>query len=38
MLYESVNPLTFQGSGAYPFRTGISLVRIAVIEFLKENT
>ena len=38
MLYEWVNPLTFQGSGAYPFRTGISSVRIAAIEFLKENT
>jgi hypothetical protein len=34
MLYEWVNPLTFQGSGAYPFRTGISSVRIAAIESL----
>jgi len=37
MLYEWVNPLTFQGSGAYPFRTGISSVRIAAIEFLREH-
>ena len=34
MLYEWVSPLTFQGSGAYPFRTGISSVRIAAIESL----
>jgi Glycosyl-hydrolase family 116, catalytic region len=34
MLYEWVNPLTFQGSGAYPFRTGISSIRIALIESL----
>jgi glycogen debranching enzyme len=32
MLYEWVNPLTFQGSGAYPFRTGISSLRIAAFE------
>lgn len=32
MLYEWVNPLTYKGSGAYPFRTGISAVRIAAIE------
>lgn len=32
MLHEWVNPLTFQGSGAYPFRTGISSVRIAAME------
>ena len=37
MLYEWINPLTFQGSGAYPFRTGISSLRIAAIESLKEN-
>ena len=34
MLYEWVNPLTFQGSGAYPFRTGISSLRIAAFESL----
>ena len=32
MLHEWVNPLTFQGNGAYPFRTGISAIRIAVSE------
>jgi Glycosyl-hydrolase family 116, catalytic region len=37
MLYEWVNPLTFQGSGAYPFRTGISSVRIAAIESLVQR-
>lgn len=37
MLYEWVNPLTFQGSGAYPFRTGISSVRIAAFESLKQR-
>ena len=34
ILYEWVNPLTFQGSGAYPFRTGISSLRIAAFESL----
>ena len=37
MLHEWVNPLTFQGSGAYPFRTGISSVRIAAIESLTKR-
>jgi glycogen debranching enzyme len=37
MLYEWVNPLTFQGSGAYPFRTGISSVRIAAFESLTQR-
>jgi glycogen debranching enzyme len=37
MLYEWVNPLTFQGSGAYPFRTGISSVRIAAFESLIQS-
>ena len=32
MLHEWVNPLTFQGNGAYPFRTGISAIRIAISE------
>jgi len=34
MLHEWVNPLTFEGNGAYPFRTGISAIRIAISEFL----
>ena len=37
MLYEWVNPLTFQGNGAYPFRTGISSIRIAAIESLTQR-
>ena len=37
MLYEWVNPLTFQGSGAYPFRTGISSLRIAAFEYLTQK-
>jgi len=37
MLYEWVNPLTFQGSGAYPFRTGISSIRITAMETLTNS-
>lgn len=29
-LYEWVNPIINLGSGAYPFRTGISAIRIAI--------
>jgi hypothetical protein len=32
--YEWVNPVTNQGSGAYPFRTGISTIRIALSDLL----
>ena len=32
--YEWVNPTTEQGDGAYPFRTGISAVRIAIADIL----
>ncbi len=32
--YEWVNPITDKGDGAYPFRTGISAVRVAVSEIL----
>jgi hypothetical protein len=32
--YEWVNPITDKGDGAYPFRTGISAVRVAVSELL----
>ena len=35
MLHEWVHPLTFQGSGAYPFRTGISSIRITAMETIK---
>jgi len=37
MLCEWVNPLTFQGNGAYPFRTGISSIRIAAMEYLTQK-
>jgi hypothetical protein len=33
--YEWVNPKTDRGEGAYPFRTGISAVRIAIFDILK---
>ena len=33
MLHEWVHPLTLQGRGAYPFRTGISSMRITAMEF-----
>ncbi|VFJ14958.1 GH116 family glycosyl hydrolase [Candidatus Nitrosocosmicus franklandus] len=29
MLHEWVNPITFDGKGAYPFKTGISSIRLA---------
>lgn len=35
MLHEWVNPITLQGNGARPFRTGISSIRIASIELLR---
>jgi len=31
-LYEWVNPITGEGKGAFPFRTGISAVRWAIID------
>ena len=37
MLYEWINPITFQGFGAYPFRTGISSIRTAIMESLAED-
>jgi Glycosyl-hydrolase family 116, catalytic region len=30
--YEWVNPITDEGNGAFPFRTGISAVRVAIID------
>jgi glycogen debranching enzyme len=30
--YEWINPITDEGSGAFPFRTGISAVRIAIVD------
>src|SRR6476620_9276630 len=35
--YEWINPITDQGNGAYPFRSGISTVRIAIADILKRQ-
>ena len=32
--YESINPVTDLGNGAYPFRTGITTIRIAFTDIL----
>jgi glycogen debranching enzyme len=32
--YEWINPVTNEGNGAFPFRTGISAVRISVVDIL----
>jgi hypothetical protein len=37
-LYEWINPITDEGKGAYPFRTGISSIRTALFEMLEEET
>ena len=34
--YEWINPITDEGSGAYPFRTGITAIRIALADMLKK--
>jgi hypothetical protein len=34
--YEWINPITDQGSGAYPFRTGITTIRIALADILEK--
>jgi hypothetical protein len=36
-LYEWINPITNEGQGTYPFRTGISTVRAALFNILEEN-
>ena len=33
MLHEWVDPITFDGKGAYPFRTGISSIRLAALDY-----
>lgn len=33
--YEWINPLTDEGGGVFPFRTGISAVRIVIMEILE---
>jgi hypothetical protein len=35
--YEWIDPITAQGNGAFPFRTGISAVRIAIYDILDTN-
>jgi hypothetical protein len=32
--YEWINPITNEGSGAFPFRTGLSAVRVAIVDIL----
>jgi len=34
--YEWVNPVTDLGNGAYPFRTGITAIRIALADILEK--
>jgi hypothetical protein len=34
--YEWINPTTDEGGGAYPFRTGISTVRIAIADIVEK--
>jgi Glycosyl-hydrolase family 116, catalytic region len=34
--YEWINPITDQASGAYPFRTGITAIRIAIADILEK--
>jgi hypothetical protein len=34
--YEWINPIIDEGQGAYPFRTGISSIRVALFEILEE--
>jgi hypothetical protein len=34
--YEWINPVTNEGGGAYPFRTGISAVRIAIADIIEK--
>jgi hypothetical protein len=35
--YEWINPITYKREGAFPFRTGISAVWIAIIDILSKN-
>ncbi len=34
--YEWINPITDEGSGAYPFRTGISAVRTSIADIIEK--
>jgi hypothetical protein len=35
--YEWINPITDHAEGSFPFRTGISAVRIAIVDILKKT-
>jgi hypothetical protein len=35
LLFEWVNPLTHVGYGAYPFRTGISSLRLVIFDIFR---
>jgi glycogen debranching enzyme len=35
IFYEWINPITDEGSGAYPFRTGISAVRASITDIIE---
>ena len=35
--YEWIDPITSQGNGAFPFRTGISAIRIAISDILQTD-
>jgi hypothetical protein len=34
--YEWINPITDEGSGAYPFRTGVSAVRTSIADITEK--
>jgi hypothetical protein len=34
--YEWINPINDQASGVYPFRTGITMTRIAIADILEK--
>jgi glycogen debranching enzyme len=36
IFYEWINPITDEGSGAYPFRTGISAVRASIMDIIEK--
>jgi hypothetical protein len=35
-LSEWINPITDEGSGSYPFRTGITTIRITIADILEK--
>jgi glycogen debranching enzyme len=37
VFYEWINPITHQPSGAFPFRTGISSIRLALFDIIYRN-